>query len=422
MASLSSEQLRAMRERMLSLTTRARDLTPPRADDLEATLRDMSRVLEELRAADEELRLQNERLLRAQEELEVQRRRYQNLFEFAPDGYLLTDFHGTIQEANRAAAMLLNIPAASLQGRALAMFTVRESRADLYALLNRLRRQSASDPVSWEARLLPHQREPLEASLTASVVRDREEKLIGLGWLVRDLKTLKQAQQRALEGERLAAISQMITGLAHESRNALQRSSSCLEMLALELRDRPRGLELIERLQKAQSHLHRLYEEVRQFASPIRLDRQLCRLSNIWREAWAQLENQRRDRQAVLRDSGLRDDWCAVDRFRLEQVFRHVLENALAACSDPVEIAIACTRVDVDHKSHVQIVVRDNGPGFTAEQRDKAFEPFYTTKLHSTGLGLTVARRFVEAHGGSITASAKAAPGAEIIILLPIQH
>ena len=88
-----------------------------------------------------------------------------------------------------------------------------------------------------------------------------------------DITFLKQAQERALQSERLAAIGQMVTGLAHESRNALQRSQACLEMLALAVRDRPEALDLIERLQKAQDHLHHLYEDVRGYAAPIKLDK-----------------------------------------------------------------------------------------------------------------------------------------------------
>ena len=63
---------------------------------------------------------------------------------------------------------------------------------------------------------------------------------------------------------------QAMTGLAHESRNALQRSQAYLEVLASELEGQPEPLELVARLQKAQNHLHQLYEEVRQYAAPLR--------------------------------------------------------------------------------------------------------------------------------------------------------
>src|SRR5262249_17356732 len=63
---------------------------------------------------------------------------------------------------------------------------------------------------------------------------------------------LKEAQQKALQAERLAAIGQMVAGLAHESRNALQRSEACLERLSWRLQDQPDALDLVRRVQKAQ--------------------------------------------------------------------------------------------------------------------------------------------------------------------------
>ena len=133
-----------------------------------------------------------------------------------------------------------------------------------------------------------------------------------------DITYLKQAQERAMQAERLAAIGQMVAGLAHESRNALQRSQACLEMLALAVRDRPDALALIDRLQKAQDHLHLLYEDVRGYAAPIVLDRRPCDLGVVWREAWAHLAPARKAKDATLRATtrGVDLYLCAADAFR----------------------------------------------------------------------------------------------------------
>src|SRR5262249_20076779 len=159
-----------------------------------------------------------------------------------------------------------------------------------------------------------------------------------------DITSLKRAQDQALQSERLAAIGQMMTGLAHESGNALARSQSCLEMLQWEVEDRPEALDLIGRIQKAQDHLKHLYEEVRGYAAPLKLERDVWELSAVWRQAWENLALRRQGRDAELRaDLGGLDLHGNVDPFRLEQVFRNIFENALAACADPVRIAIRCT-------------------------------------------------------------------------------
>ena len=235
-----------------------------------------------------------------------------------------------------------------------------------------------------------------------------------------DITELKRAQDRALQAERLAAIGQMVAGLAHESRNALQRSQACLEMLALADKDRPRSLDLIERLQGAQDHLHRLFEDVRGYAAPIRLERRPTPLPEVWRSAWSDLERQRDGRDARLVEASVcLDATCEVDSFRLLQVFRNLFDNCLAACADPVEIAIRCEPAEVDGRPGLRVSVLDNGPGLDAEQSTSMFEPFFTTKTKGTGLGLAITRRIVEAHGGRIEAGRPGGPGAEIVITIP---
>jgi PAS domain S-box-containing protein len=235
-----------------------------------------------------------------------------------------------------------------------------------------------------------------------------------------DITALKHAQERTLQAERLAAIGQMMTGLAHESGNALARSQACLEMLSLEVQDRPEAVDLVGRIQKAQDHLRQLYEEVRNYAAPLHLEREACHLDAVWRQAWANLVGQRHGRQATLREQCADVDLrCTIDPFRLEQVFRNILENALAACKDPVEIVVRCADATLDGQPGLRVEVSDNGPGLKPEQQRRIFEPFFTTKTKGTGLGMAIAKRIVEAHGGHIAAGTATGRGAEIRITLP---
>jgi PAS domain S-box-containing protein len=254
----------------------------------------------------------------------------------------------------------------------------------------------------------------------SKALKDATGSTIGVLATGHDITELRAAQQRALQAERLAAIGEMVTGLAHESRNALHRSQVCLEMLALEIEDRPEALRLSARIQQAQDDLHILFEDVRNYAAPIHLERRVCDLAEIWRTAWAHLVPLREGQEAVLQEKieGL-DLHGTVDPYRLEQVFLNILGNALAACGDAAVVEIRVARAELDGHPALSIAVHDNGPGLDPEQRQKIFEPFYTTKTKGTGLGMSITKRIVEAHGGRIAVGEGAGPGAEIILTLP---
>lgn len=230
-----------------------------------------------------------------------------------------------------------------------------------------------------------------------------------------------EGEQRILQSERLAAIGQMVTGLAHESRNALQRSQACLEMLSLHVEDRPEALQLVTRIQSAQDHLHHLYEEVRGYASPIRISRSPADVRHIWRETWANLALPRKQKAVSLREGlgGCSSFECLVDRHAIEQVLRNVLENAIAACRDPGNVEIRAHDVKLAGRPALELAILDDGCGMTEEQRQRIFEPFFTTKTHGTGLGMAIAKRIVDAHGGRIEVGPPSTVGAEVVITLP---
>ena len=145
---------------------------------------ELSTALEELRVAEEELREQNEMLTLSRGLLEEERTRYRDLFEFAPDGYLVTDVRGTIQEANRAAAELFGIETHFLVGKPLPSYLDSDTRRDFRHKLAEL---DARDPLDgWEVRLRTRtQEEPVVLLKVGSIVKDGRR--VGLRWLLRDI-------------------------------------------------------------------------------------------------------------------------------------------------------------------------------------------------------------------------------------------
>lgn len=242
-------------------------------------------------------------------------------------------------------------------------------------------------------------------------------------WLKLRLRRIVEARaagERSQQTGRLAAIGQMMSVLSHESRNDLQCAKACLEILALELDGRPQALDLVRRIEHAHDHLILLYEDLRGYAAPIAIHRNVHSVSDIVLDAWNSLLPLRKDRLVRLNGSNDTDAvYCAVDRPRLEQVFRNILENALAACPDPVEIRWGVSAAEAEGEQVVQIVLEDNGPGLSDEQQQRLFDAFYTTKSNGTGLGMTICKQIVEAHGGKIDVNSRPGWGAEFIVTLP---
>lgn len=231
---------------------------------------------------------------------------------------------------------------------------------------------------------------------------------------------LQAANARMLQAERLAAIGQMMTGLVHESRNALQRSEACLEMLSLNLQGQQDSLDLVARVQKAQKKLHELFEEVRSYAAPIKLQKSEHNLRDVLEETWENLVWTRRGRTVSLNlPKSEPSPRCPVDASRLEQVFRNIFENSLSACTDPVQIDVTWKPTRLDGQSAWQVAIADNGPGLNAEQQAKIFDPFFTTKSTGTGLGMAISKRIIDEHHGRIAVGNTRLQGTEILITLP---
>lgn len=349
-------------------------------------------------------------IVRLHREVALGQERYQALFESTLDGLLILDDDRQIVDCNPAAGAKLGYEPAMLRGQQLdALVAAEEGRqqADLWSFF------FGSGRKTGECRLLRR-----EGTIIDAEYRAVENMAPGLHLLsIHDVTSRKRAEARMRQSERLAAVGETMAALVHESRNALQRSKACLEMLALEVEDRPEALSLVARAQRAQDDLHRLYEEVRQWAAPLNLSRQRCDLKELWTEVWAHVRQAHPERAARLSEQVTCDTSCEVDCFAMSQVFRNIFENAVEASPEQGEVTIRCSEARGNNGNEICITITDQGPGLTAEQQARIFEPFFTTKAKGTGLGMAIVQRIVQSHGGAI--SARSCGGAQIEITLP---
>ncbi|GAB4380156.1 MAG: hypothetical protein Kow00121_35830 [Elainellaceae cyanobacterium] len=163
-----SPQLKAVYQRAWVLQQRANDLPELQQTLLSEALEELQAVLEELQASEAELHHQNEVLVNTRQAVESERQRYKELFEFAPDGYLVTDANGRILEANHAIATLLNVSQDFLVGKPLLIFIAQPDRATFHRTLDRL--QELDNLQDWQLRLRSPQRLPFDALIPGSKV------------------------------------------------------------------------------------------------------------------------------------------------------------------------------------------------------------------------------------------------------------
>ncbi|MCY7276971.1 MAG: PAS domain S-box protein [Phormidesmis sp. CAN_BIN44] len=173
---LLSQQVETMYGRLSTLYNHANATLVPAAELLPVALKELGVASEELQVAMEELTRQNDELLAAHNRTGAERQRYQNLFEFASDAYLVTDPGGNIQEANRAAVALFLRQQRFLVGKPLTSVVAIDDRSLFRAKLSQLA-----------------QRDHVDAMLTADVIRHPEDTPV-LRWLVRDITERKRAQ------------------------------------------------------------------------------------------------------------------------------------------------------------------------------------------------------------------------------------
>ncbi|RUR87012.1 PAS domain S-box protein [Chlorogloeopsis fritschii PCC 9212] len=162
-----------------------------RSIELQRANQELQIALEELQVAEEEQRQQNEQIATSRQEIELERQRYQDLFEFAPDGYLVTDTWGNIREANRAAATLLSIQQQRLIGKPLLAFIAEQERKSFQTRLAQLQ-----EVQGWEVYLEPCSGDPFPAMVAVSSIHDNNGQQVGWRWLLRDISIRKQMEQR----------------------------------------------------------------------------------------------------------------------------------------------------------------------------------------------------------------------------------
>jgi len=230
---------------------------------------------------------------------------------------------------------------------------------------------------------------------------------------------LKDARERLLHGERMAAIGEMAANLAHELKNPLITIGGFAGRLLKSLPVDTREHRYADTIVSEVSRLEKMLAEILAFSRKPTICFHRCDLEEIIQDCLA-------SSAAIFEDHNIRVSFSSDaghlvvsgDAHQLKQVFLNLILNACDAMPDGGELSLALKKIPLDKKS-VIVTVEDTGGGIPQEMLPQIFNPFFTTKHHGTGLGLAIVNRIILNHFGSIEAG-NTGQGAVFTITLPL--
>jgi len=339
----------------------------------------------------------------------------ENILMSIADGVITVDTDGQVTSINPAAQQMMGMTASDTVGRPYAsLFSDEVDFTSL--LLDTL--QSGKEHISVTLDY-PLKDRVLYISSSTSLLRDDSGKVIGAVAVFKDLSENRQLQKQVMRADRLAALGELVAGIAHDIRNPLTSIRGFMQYLQ-KSSDPKEWREFSPLIIREVDGLNRIVGELLEFAKPYPPRISQVRINDLIQEMLL-FVNKGTDEHKVCITLKLDDTIPPIeaDGEQLKQVLLNLLINASQAMPDGGTIMIETCRNDNDS---VKFLVTDSGMGVALENREKIFDPFFSTKPSGTGLGLAVVQRIINAHHGEIAISSEVGEGTSVAVVLPICH
>jgi len=233
----------------------------------------------------------------------------------------------------------------------------------------------------------------------------------------REIERLHRTQMS--RAEHLATLGELATGLAHEIRNPLAGIAGVIEIVGRDLPSSSPARAVVKDIRLEIAQINRILTDLLETARPRPPEMRVSDLNTTVEHA-VMLARQQVLSQPIKIEFAKADGFDSVehDSDQMHQVLLNLLLNAVQAIEGTGTVTVEIKPVD----GFAMISVSDTGRGIAPEHLPNIFRPFYTTKGNGTGLGLSLARRIVESHGGKIEVSSEYGSGTQFRIYLPFQH
>lgn len=339
---------------------------------------------------------------------------YEALIEQAAEGMLVLE-KATLKllDANRAAEAMLGFGRVELRSMAI-------ERILSFDPTHRRLLQMGEGSPKFEGSLYPRNSSPIPVAIDASQIVEGRQQFVLL--VVRPLGERWRPIQRLIQAEKLAGMSRMTAVIAHEINNPLQAVANALQLLG-----RPLDQEKRERyLAVAQAEVDRLVTLVRRALDIYQPSREGRRPVSV--HALLDVVLEQANQQLTKNGVEIERLWAAgTPRVigigsHLKEVFFNLMLNAIEAMPQGGKLSVRTLVGDGAPGMAARIVTidfTDTGPGIAEEQLDEIFEPFYTTKHNSAGMGLSICYSIIEHHAGRLSVSSSP-NGTTFRVILPV--
>jgi signal transduction histidine kinase len=242
--------------------------------------------------------------------------------------------------------------------------------------------------------------------------------------MVRELRESREEIQRLhrtqmSRAEHLATLGELAAGLAHEIRNPLAGIAGVIEIVGRDLSPDSPAREVLKEVRHEVQHINRIVTDLLQTARPKQPNFRLDNL-NATAEHAVLFTQQQSSSQPVAIEFIKAPDLPPIkhDAGQIHQVLLNLLLNAIQAIDGPGRVRVEVSQTE----GYATVAVSDTGKGIPAEHLPNIFRPFFTTKGHGTGLGLSLAKRIIEDHEGRIEVASTVGAGTKFTIYLPLQY
>jgi PAS domain S-box-containing protein len=380
---------------------------------LEEAAEELGICIEELRVSEEELHERDLRIVETTRHLQLEHKRYRDLFEFSPDGYIITNLAAVIEEANAIAVKMFNVRRELLVGKPLIVFVEKNSCAAVIRRIQQMSHRRSASAVKWQAEIKPRGKEVFVASITSSVIQDASGRRTGFRMAIRDVTETKKREQELRDSqEQLRALAARQHEIREEERSHLARElhdefGAALTALKLDLAWLKGHIawavpEIHQRIDSMSKLIDITTQAVSRTATMLR-PRLLDHFGLMAAIEWQAHDFQ--DRSGIECHLQAEEVELPGDRATgLFRIFQESLTN-VARHAEATKVEISLTR----QNGYILLEIHDNGRGVTKEKISS-----------STSLGLLGMRERVYAFGGDVKIESDDGQGTKVRIQIPI--